>query len=264
MASNTTADSLPLDGRVAIVTGATRGIGRATAIHLRSLGAKIVINYTSSSSQADLLASEFNADKKPSSPVAVAVKADVSNPDEVKSLFDLAEQEFNAPIHIVVNSAGVLDSKYPTIANTAIEDWETTFNVNTKGAFLICREAANRLKRGGGGRIVLISTSIVGALTPGYGAYGASKAAVETMAKIAAKELKGSGITVNCVAPGPVATELFFTGKSDEMVERVVDACPMGRLGQPNDVAQVIGFLASDAGEWVNGQVLRVNGGFVI
>lgn len=263
MASNTDSSRTALDGRVAIVTGATRGIGRATAIHLRSLGAKIVINYASSSTQAQLLASDFNANHS-SSPVAIAVKADVSNPEEVQSLFDRAEQEFNSPIHIVVNCAGALDSKYPTVANTTIQDWESTFAVNTKGAFLICREATNRLKRGGGGRIIMISTSMVGALSPGYAAYAASKAAVETMAKIAAKELKGSGITVNCVAPGPVATELFYSGKTDEMVQRVVDACPMGRLGQPNDVAQLIGFLATDAAEWVNGQVLRVNGGFVV
>lgn len=267
MAANITADTLPLSGRVAIVTGASRGIGRAVAIHLRSLGAKLVINYASSSSQADLLASELNAnapDNNPSSPVVIAVKADVSNPDDVKSLFDRAEQEFNTPAHILVNCAGVLDPKYPTLANTTVEDWDTTFNVNTKGAFLICREATNRLARGGGGRIVLISTSIIGAALPGYAGYAASKAAVETMTKIVAKELKGSGITVNCVAPGPVATELFFAGKSEESVQRIVDACPLGRLGEPSDVTPIIGFLVSDAGEWVNGQVIRVNGGFVV
>ncbi|KAI3471509.1 hypothetical protein Pfo_028159 [Paulownia fortunei] len=245
MAANTTADSLPLNGRVAIVTGASRGIGRAIAIHLRSLGAKLVINYASSSSQADLLASELNsnaADKSPSSPVAIAVKADVSNPDDVKSLFDRAEQEFNTPAHILVNCAD-FRSKVPDPSQYDSRRLETTFSVNTK---------------------VLISTSTVGVALPGYATYSASKAAVETMAKIVAKELKGSGITVNCVAPGPVATELFFAGKSEEMVQRIVDACPLGRLGEPNDVAQIIGFLVSDAGEWVNGQVIRVNGGFVV
>ncbi|KAK0598912.1 hypothetical protein LWI29_000682 [Acer saccharum] len=149
-----------------------------------------------------------------------------------------------------------MDPKYPALANTAVEDWDKTFNVNTRGAFLCSKEAANRLVHGGGGRIILISTSVVGGLFPGYGAYAASKAAVETMAKIMAKELKGSGITVNCVAPGPVATELFFAGKTEETVNRLVDSCPLGRFGQPGDVSKIVGFLAGDDGEWINGQVI--------
>ncbi|CAL5369367.1 unnamed protein product [Camellia sinensis] len=253
--------SLPLDGRVAIVTGGSRGMGRAITLHLRSLGAKLVINYSSNANQAELLASELNSS---SHPVAIAVRADVSDPDQVKALFDRAEQEFNCPPHILVNCAGILDPKYPSVANTTVEDWDSTFNVNTKGAFLCCREAADRLKRGGGGRIIMITSSLVGNLLPGYGAYAASKAAVETMTKIVAKELKGTGITANCVAPGPVATELFYAGKTEETVKRLADACPLGRLGEPNDVSQLVGFLAGDAGEWINGQVIRANGGFVI
>lgn len=254
--------SLPLKGRVAIVTGASRGIGRAIAVHLHSLGAKVVINYASNSLQADLLASELNTSSVP--PSAVAIKADISDPDQVKLLFDKTEQEFNSKVHIFVNSAGIMDAKYPTIANTTVQDWDMTFNVNTRGAFLCCKEAANRLARGGGGRIIMISTSTVGALLPGYAAYTASKAAVETMTKIVAKELKGTGITANCVAPGPTATDLFFAGKSEETVKRLVDACPLNRLGEPKDASEVVGFLATDAGEWINGQVIRVNGGFVI
>lgn len=188
----------------------------------------------------------------------------MSDPDQVKRLFDSAEKEFGSEIHILVNSAGILDSKYPTLAGTAVEDWDEAFRVNCRGAFLVCKEASNRLRRGGGGRIVLITTSIVGSLPPGYGAYAASKAAVEAMAKTAAKELKGTGITVNCVAPGPVATELFYAGKSEDTVAKMAEACPLGRLGQPDDVAKVVGFLATDEGGWVNGQVVRVNGGSVI
>lgn len=257
------AAALPLAGRTAIVTGASRGIGRAIAVHLHSLGASIVLNYASSSSQADLLASELN---RSSSPLqrSVAVQADVSDPDQVKRLFDSVKKEFGSEIHIVVNAAGILDPKYPSLAETAVEDWDGAFRVNCRGAFLVCKEAANRLSRGGGGRIVLVSSSVVGLLPPGYAAYAASKAAVEAMAKILAKELKGMQITANCVAPGPVATEMFFAGKSEETVAKLVEACPLGRLGQPDDVAKLVGFLATDAGGWVNGQVIRVNGGFVI
>ncbi|KAF2288234.1 hypothetical protein GH714_005196 [Hevea brasiliensis] len=232
--------SLPLNGRVAIVTGGSRGIGRAISTHLHSLAASA------------------------SRPQAVAIRADVSDPYQVKQLFDRAEQEFGSKIHILVNCAGIMDPKYPTLAKTTVEDWDMTFNVNAKGAFLCCREAANRLAREVGGRIITITTSIVGSNLPGYAAYAASKAAVETMTKILAKELKGTGITANSVAPGPVATELFFSGKTEETVKRMADACPLGRLGEPKDVSQVVGFLASDAGQWINGQVIRVNGGSVI
>lgn len=259
-----TSSSLPLEGRVAIVTGASRGIGRAIAIHLRSLGARLVLNYASNSALADALASQLNSpDSSSSHPVAIAVQANVSDPDQVKMLFDRAQQEFGS-IHILVNCAGVLDPKYPSLANTTVEDWDNTFSINTRGSFLVCREAANRLIRGGGGRIILITTSVVAALTPGYAAYAASKAAVETMTKILAKELKGTSVTANCVAPGPIATEMFFEGKSEELINRLVDACPMGRLGEPKDVTQLVGFLATDAGEWINGQIIRINGGFAV
>lgn len=253
-----------LNGRIAIVTGASRGIGRNIALHLASLGAKLVLNYASSSTEALGLAEVINTSSANKQPQAIAVQANVADPDQVKSLFDQAEKAFGSQIHVLVNCAGVLDPKYPALANTTVEDWDNTFNVNTKGAFLCCREAANRITRGGGGRIISISTSVVGGLYPGYGAYAASKAAVETMIKIMAKELKGTGITANCIAPGPVATELFYAGKTEEMVKRLIDACPLGRIGGTKDVAHLVGFVAGDAGEWINGQVIRVNGGAVI
>ncbi|KQK20790.1 NADPH-dependent aldehyde reductase-like protein, chloroplastic [Brachypodium distachyon] len=246
--------TLPLAGRVAIVTGASRGIGRAIATQLASLGASLVIGYASSSSLADALAAELI-------PRAVAVRADVSSEAGVRALFDAAESAFHGPAHILVACAGLGIGTYPSLATTSTLDFDAVFSVNTRGAFLCIREAANRLARGGGGRIVAVSSTLAATLLPGYAAYAASKAAVEAMVRVAAKELGGARVTVNCVAPGPVATELFFEGKSEEAVERFRKGHPMGRLGEVQDIAPVVGFLCTDAAEWVNGQVIRVNGG---
>uniref|UniRef100_A0A0E0AG95 Uncharacterized protein n=1 Tax=Oryza glumipatula TaxID=40148 RepID=A0A0E0AG95_9ORYZ len=248
------AAALPLSGRVAIVTGASRGIGRAIAIHLASLGASVVVGYASSSGPAEALAAEL--------PSAVAVKADVSDEAGARSLFDAAEAAFGGgAAHILVACAGLAVSTYPRLADTSAADFDAAFAVNARGAFLCLREAANRLRRGGGGRIVAVSSTLAATLLPGYAAYAASKAAVEAMVRVMAKEVGASGVTVNCVAPGPVATELFFAGKSEEAVERFKAGNPMGRLGEVGDIAPVVGFLCTDAAEWVNGQVIRVNGG---
>ncbi|KAJ1390521.1 Short-chain dehydrogenase/reductase SDR [Sesbania bispinosa] len=262
--TSTHTESIPLHDRVAIVTGSSRGIGREVALHLSSLGARVVVNYSSSdSAPADSVVAEINAAANRNTPRAIAVRADISDPAQVQSLFDSAERAFDSPVHILVNSAGTLDSTYPSVANTSVESFDRVFSVNARGAFLCAREAANRLKRGGGGRIILFSSSQVAALRPGFAAYTAAKAAVEAMTKILAKELKGTGITANCVAPGPIATELFFGGRTEEQVKKIIDESPLGRLGETKDVAPLVGFLASDAGEWVNAQIIRVNGGYV-
>ncbi|KAI3706523.1 hypothetical protein L6452_24325 [Arctium lappa] len=255
--------ALQLQDRVAIVTGGSRGIGKAIALHLASLGAKLVINYNSNSTQADLVVSEINSNSRSQSPRAISFKADVSDPTQVKSLFDAAESAFDSPLYILVNAAGILDSTYSPISSSSTDVFDRMLAVNTRGPYLCCKEAANRLKRGGGGRIICLTSSMVVALTPGFGAYAGSKAAVEAMVKILAKELKGKRITANCIAPGPIATEMFFEGKSEAMVNRAVEQSPLDRLGQPEDVAPLVGFLASDAGEWINGQIVRVNGGYV-
>ncbi|KAK1271275.1 hypothetical protein QJS04_geneDACA013012 [Acorus gramineus] len=261
MSTTTTTLAQPLSSRTAIVTGSSRGIGRAIVVHLASLGADLVINYVSNAAQAESLANELN---RPGGRVrAIAVQADVSVSQDVDALFDRAEATFGRRAHVLVNCAGVLDPKYSHIANTSEADWDVTLSVNTKGAYLCCRAAARRLATGGGGRIVMITSSAIGFSRPGYGAYTASKAAVEAMVRVLAKELKGTGITANCVAPGPVATELFYEGKSEAVVAGMVEACPLGRIGEPGDVAPVVGFLVGDSGEWVNGQVVRVNGGMV-
>ncbi|KAG5224206.1 pentatricopeptide repeat-containing protein [Salix suchowensis] len=267
---NPPSPSLPLQDRVAIVTGSSRGIGKAIAIHLASLGAKLVINYAINKDQADLVAEEINSCCSDTNPHATVVQADISEPAQVKLLFDEAERVFGSQVHVLVNSAAISNTKYPTIANTSVEDFDRVFRYLSDQIVSIaeahsyaCREAAKRIKQDGGGRIILLSSSSVGALRPNSATYSASKAAVETMTKILAKELKGTGITANCVAPGPIATEMFFNGRSEEQVKRVVEVCPHGRLGETRDVAPLVGFLASDAGEWINGQVIRVNGGYV-
>ncbi|KAF8672670.1 hypothetical protein HU200_049364 [Digitaria exilis] len=259
---------LPLAGRVALVTGGSRGIGREISSQLAALGARVVINYASNSGKADELVAElasrghqsvaFRADGHQS----VAVHADVSDPDAVRALFDRAEEAFGSPPHIVVACAGLLNAKYPSLADTAVEDFDAMFAVNVRGTFLVCREAASRIPANSGGRIVTFSSSIVGTLIPGYAAYTATNAAVEAMTRILAKEVAAKGVTANVVAPGPVRTELFLAGKDEAFLKRVEEAS-MGRIAETTDVAPVVAFLASDAAAWVNGQVIRVNGGFV-
>jgi 3-oxoacyl-[acyl-carrier protein] reductase len=245
----------PLAGRVAIVTGASRGIGRAIAAHLSALGASVVLGYASSAAEAEALAAEL--------PRAVPVRADVADEAAVRGLFDAAESFVpggGAP-HILVACAGVM--REAPLASTSLADFRAMHAANTLGAFLCLREAAGRLRRGGGGRIVAVTSSATASLPPGLAAYAGSKAAVEAMVRGLAKELGGTRVTANCVAPGPVATDMFLAGDSAERVRRAVEANPMGRLGEVGDVAPLVGFLCTDAAEWVNGQVVKVNGGYV-
>jgi 3-oxoacyl-[acyl-carrier protein] reductase len=245
-----------LEGKTAVVTGGSQGIGRQISLDFAKQGASVVVNYSSNKQKADEVVSQIESEHGK----AIAVQGDVSSASAIKSLFDKAEETFGK-VHIVVNCAGTIPHNYPTVATTSEEDWERVYAVNTKGTFLASKEAALRIPPGEGGRIVNISTTLVATLLPGYAAYASSKAAVETFTKILAKELRGAKITANCVAPGPVATDLFFRGKTEALIETLSKKAPLERLGEPEDIAAVVSFIVSPQGEWINGQVIRVNGG---
>ncbi|WCM21003.1 SDR family oxidoreductase [Paraburkholderia bryophila] len=240
------------NARVAIVTGASRGIGAALAQRLANDGFAIVVNYALSSTEADALVAKLAAEGAK----AIAVKADVSNPDDVRRLFETTEQQLGK-VDLLVNNAGVF--KPMPLADTSDTVYDQTFDINVRGTFNTLREAAKRMNDGG--RIVNFSSTVLALNLPGYAIYTATKAAVEAFTQIFAKELRGRHITVNAVAPGPVATALFFEGKSDEQIQTYAKMPPLERLGEPDDIAAVVSFLAGPDSGWVNGQTLRANGG---
>ena len=242
--------------RVAIVTGGSRGIGAAISEKLAASGHAVVINYASRADEAEKLVLKIAE----AGGRAIAVKGDVADSAAMTALFDAAEKTFGA-VDVLVANAGVLDARLPKIGETAEADFDRTFAVNVKGVFNLMQLAAKRLRDGG--RIVTLSSSVLAMNLPGYGVYAASKAAVETLSRFLAHELRGRQITVNTVAPGPVATELFFAGKSEERVAQLAKIPPLERLGQPDDIASVVAFLVSQAGGWINGQLLRANGGAI-
>jgi 3-oxoacyl-[acyl-carrier protein] reductase len=238
--------------QVAIVTGASRGIGAAIARRLAKDGFAVAINYTSSAKQADALVAELQA----LGATAIAVKADVSKADEVSRLYEVTERELGK-VDVLVNNAGAL--KTMVLAETSDTLYDQTFDINVRGTFNTLREAAARLNDGG--RIVNFSSTTLALNMPGYAIYNATKAAVESFTKVFAKELRGRNITVNAVAPGPVATSLFLDGKTEEQIQTFAKMPPLQRLGQPDDIASVVAFLVGPDSGWVNGQILRANGG---
>jgi 3-oxoacyl-[acyl-carrier protein] reductase len=238
--------------RVALVTGASRGIGAAIARRLARDGFAIAVNYASNEAEAAAVVAAIAQDGGR----ALAVRADVSRAEDVKRMFSTIEEQLGR-IDVLVNNAGVLP--YVTIAETSDDVFERTMAINVQGSFNTMREAFTRLNDGG--RIVNFSTSVLHMAPPTYGVYVASKAAVEALGRVFTKELRGRGITCNAVAPGPVATELFLNGKTEEQIQQTANMAPLGRLGQPDDIAGVVSFLAGPDGAWVNGQVLRANGG---
>ncbi len=238
--------------KIALVTGASRGIGAAIAQRLANDGFAVVINYASSSKEADELVLSLEAKQQ----VAIALKADVSKVEEVKAMFDEVEQSLGK-VDVLVNNAGIL--KTLPLAETSDDEFDRHFAINAKGTFNTMREAAKRLPSGG--RIVNFSSTTLALNMPGYAVYNGTKAAVEAFTRVFAKELRGRNITVNAVAPGPIATDLFLNGKSDELIAQFSKMPPLERLGQPDDIANLVAFLAGPDSGWVNGQIVRANGG---
>jgi 3-oxoacyl-[acyl-carrier protein] reductase len=239
--------------KTAIVTGASRGIGRTIAKRLAADGFAVVVNYASNQAKAD----ETVAEIKAAGGQALAVQGDIANVADVAQLFAKTLQAFGQ-IDVVVNCAGIMPL-FP-IAKSDVETFDKVIHTNLRGAFLVLGQAAQYVAAGG--RIIALSSSVLGPSFPTYGPYIASKAGVEGLVRVLANELRGRNITVNVVAPGPVATELFFDGKTEEQITRFIKLPPLERLGQPEDIANVVSFLAGPDGGWVNSQILRANGGF--
>lgn len=242
----------PLEGRIAIVTGASRGIGAEIARSLAGAGAKIIINYFSNRHAAETVCSEIME----AGGEALSVRADVSHSAEVRILFDAAIGRFGR-VDILVNNAGILLSR--EIADIRDEEFDRVWNINTRSVFYALREAATRLADGG--RVVSLSSTVTRLMLPNYAAYAASKGAVEQLTRIFAKEAGGRGITANIVSPGPVNTEMFTTGKSEETIKRMAAMSFQGRVGEPRDVANLVLFLVSDEAAWITGQNISVSGG---
>ena len=240
--------------QVAIVTGGSRGIGRAAAVKLAAGGTAVVVGYAGGAAEAAQVVDEITA----AGGRAVAAGADVGDEKAVAAMFDLAQETYGG-VDVVVNSAGIMPLS--TVADLDLEVLDRIYRTNIRGTFVVLREAARRLRDGGS--IVTVSTSQVGLRFPSYGPYVASKSAVEAVTLVLARELRGRNITVNSVAPGPTATDLFLNGKDQATIDHLAKLPPLERLAQPGDIADVIAFLAGPQGHWVNGQVVRANGGII-
>lgn len=238
--------------QVAIVTGGSRGIGRAVALRLARDGFSVIVNYAGNQATADDTVAEIEN----AGGLAVAVQADVSDEAAVQALYAQTVDAFGR-VDVVVNMAGILGMH--AIEPTSFADYRKHIATNLDGTFLMMAYGKEHLPEGG--RFIAVSSTVLALNYPNYGPYVASKAGVEGLVKVFANELRGRNITVNAVAPGAVATELFFKGKSDELVERLSKLPPLERLGQPEDISGVVSFLAGPDGRWINGQVVRANGG---
>ena len=237
-----------------IVTGASRGIGRAIAIRLARDGFAVAVNYAGNATKAEEVVTEI----KSHGVQAIAVQADVAKAAEVEHLFKKTIDTFGG-INVVVNCAGIMPLS--PISEGDLELFDKVITTNLRGTFVVLGQASRKISSGG--RIIVFSSSVIAMAFPTYGPYIASKAGVEGLVRVLANEMRGRNITVNAVAPGPVATELFLSGKSEAQIDQLRKLSPLERLGQPEDIANVVSFLAGPDGGWINGQILRANGGFV-
>jgi 3-oxoacyl-[acyl-carrier protein] reductase len=246
-------DQKQLTGKIAIVTGSSRGIGRAIVERLSLDGASVVVNYAHRSDKAQ----EVVAAIASAGGTAIALPADVSKTDDIQSLFHQTIKHFGR-LDILVNNAGIRSNKNFTDIDE--EEFDRLFAINLKGTFFACQQAAHRLSDGG--KIINVSSGVTRMMLPGYSIYSASKGAVDQITRVLAKELGGRNITVNAVSPGPVDTDGFREGKTEEQIHQLAQMAALGRIGQVEDIADVVAFLASDEARWITGQSIHVNGGF--
>jgi 3-oxoacyl-[acyl-carrier protein] reductase len=240
-----------LKGKVALVTGASKGIGACTALELAKNGAAVIVNYRGDSSAAEKVV----ADIKGIGGRAIAVKADVSLEQEVIRLFDEGIAAYGK-IDILVNNAGIMMTK--TIGQVTAEEFDLILSTNVKGVFNTLRQAATRLSDNGS--VINLSSTVTRTMFAGYGPYCATKGAVEQLTRVFSREVGSRGINVNAVAPGPTETKLFTDGKTQQDMDRLASNNAFNRLGQPEDIASVIVTLASDPSKWISGQIIGVNG----